>query len=706
MAGDKGLYTHSAMTGSLTCENGFSIQTDTNAGDAFYWKAYDTDGGSYTTFATLTAGTSPSLDFTNATINGSAPVGSDSPTFTTNVTLTGGGVWDADGMDLTTGNDYQINNVSVLSATALGSSVVSSSLASFGVVTSGTLSTGAVVGGVTLTLGSDASFDTYYRGATGVLTRLAPNTAATNKFYRMVGTGVAGQAPSWETLVAGDIPDLSATYQPLDDDLTTIAGLSSADSNFIVGSATGWVVESGATARTSLGLGALATLSTINNGYWSGTDLSVANGGTGASDTATARTNLGLAIGSDVQAYDADLSAIGALAKTDGNFIVGNGTTWVAESGATVRTSLGLGSLATLSTVNNAYWSGTDLSVGNGGTGASDAGTARTNLGVAIGSDVQAFSQNLADIAALTDPNDDRIIFWDDTAGAHVYLDLGTNLSITGTTLNASTSGISDVVDDTTPQLGGNLDVNGNSIVSASNGDIAIAPNGTGDFHVNTNDLYVDTSTGYVGVSTTAPLDKFVVGTNFSFGLDGSTSYISKGNVSVSSSNYFIGNDGLTTYINATGAIRLRQSNSDKAILKNGNWGVGTTNPTSILHIKDGHFTSEQTTAPTSTLTTTTLNDGGGSGAAITVTTGSTDMAGSFTVTAGNGTPGAGIAGQIVFNSAFTAAPKSVVFTSKDADGVDNQIYCSATSTTNFTISFNSALSASEAVEFYYIVIE
>jgi hypothetical protein len=41
-------------------------------------------------------------------------------------------------------------------------------------------------------------------------------------------------------------------------------------------------------------------------------------------------------------------------------------------------------------------------------------------------------------------------------------------------------AGISDVVADTTPQLGGNLDVNGNSIVSASNGNIVIAPNGTG----------------------------------------------------------------------------------------------------------------------------------------------------------------------------------------------------------------------------------
>ena len=45
------------------------------------------------------------------------------------------------------------------------------------------------------------------------------------------------------------------------------------------------------------------------------------------------------------QAYDADLSAIAGLAKADGNFIVGNGSAWVAESGATARTSLGLGNV-------------------------------------------------------------------------------------------------------------------------------------------------------------------------------------------------------------------------------------------------------------------------------------------------------------------------------------------------------------------------
>src|SRR5210317_505914 len=37
-----------------------------------------------------------------------------------------------------------------------------------------------------------------------------------------------------------------------------------------------------------------------------------------------------------------------------------------------------------------------------------------------------------------------------------------------------------DLVNDTTPQLGGDLDVNGNSIVSVSNGNITFTPDGTG----------------------------------------------------------------------------------------------------------------------------------------------------------------------------------------------------------------------------------
>ena len=119
----------------------------------------------------------------------------------------------------------------------------------------------------------------------------------------------------------------------------------------------------------------------------------IASGGTNAISASAARTSLGLAIGTNVQAYNAGLQDISGLAKTDGNFIVGDGSNWVAESGATVRTSLGLGSMAvqnsnavsisagtatltSMATVAATITGGTitgitDLAVADGGTGSS-----------------------------------------------------------------------------------------------------------------------------------------------------------------------------------------------------------------------------------------------------------------------------------------------------------------------------------------------
>ena len=94
--------------------------------------------------------------------------------------------------------------------------------------------------------------------------------------------------------------------------------------------------------------GKTLTSVTISSGTITGiTDLAIADGGTGASTAANARTNLGLAIGTDVQAYDPQLTDVAGLTPGDGNFIVGDGTNFITESGATARTSLGLGSIAT-----------------------------------------------------------------------------------------------------------------------------------------------------------------------------------------------------------------------------------------------------------------------------------------------------------------------------------------------------------------------
>ena len=71
--------------------------------------------------------------------------------------------------------------------------------------------------------------------------------------------------------------------------------------------------------------------------------LPISSGGTNATSASDARTNLGLAIGTDVQAFDQQLVDVAGLTPTDSNFIVGDGTNFITETGNTARTSLGIG---------------------------------------------------------------------------------------------------------------------------------------------------------------------------------------------------------------------------------------------------------------------------------------------------------------------------------------------------------------------------
>jgi hypothetical protein len=89
-------------------------------------------------------------------------------------------------------------------------------------------------------------------------------------------------------------------------------------------------------ARTALGLGTIATQAasnvTITGGSISGiTDIAIADGGTGASTVVQARTNLGLVLGSDVQPFSNNLTALAAV-TTHGFFVKDSAGTALTRS--------------------------------------------------------------------------------------------------------------------------------------------------------------------------------------------------------------------------------------------------------------------------------------------------------------------------------------------------------------------------------------
>ena len=108
-----------------------------------------------------------------------------------------------------------------------------------------------------------------------------------------------------------------------------------AGSDFTASSGTDIVLATGAAVNDIVDIIAYGAFSLANTYTQAAADakfIQAANNLSELTNAATARTNLGLAIGTNVQAYDADLAAIAALTPTNTYLITGNGTSWTSAA--------------------------------------------------------------------------------------------------------------------------------------------------------------------------------------------------------------------------------------------------------------------------------------------------------------------------------------------------------------------------------------
>ena len=186
-------------------------------------------------------------------------------------------------IDLNSGKEFKIAGTSVLSGSTLGSGVTGSSLTSVGTITSGTWN------GTTIAVANGGTGQTTYtdgqlligNSATSGLTK-ATLTAGSN-ITITEGNGSITIAASAGAPVAGD--GIDVTGSTISVDLKANGGL---------------VIES---TEVAVDLGASSITGT----------LAIGDGGTGATTASGARSTLGLEIGTNVQAYDPDLSTLSGM---------------------------------------------------------------------------------------------------------------------------------------------------------------------------------------------------------------------------------------------------------------------------------------------------------------------------------------------------------------------------------------------------------
>ena len=181
-----------------------------------------------------------------------------------------------------------------------------------------------------------------------------------------------------------------------------------------------------------------------------------------------------------------NLTSVGTLGTLTVDNVIINGTT-IGHTSDTDLITLASGSVTI---AGDLTISGDDLTMGTNTSGHILVADGTNFNPVAVG--------DLSEISSIA--NDDVFLAVDTSGGGLKKVARSTVVSGL-----ATSAALSNVVEDTTPQLGGDLDVNGNGLVSTSNGNITLTPNGTGVVRLDGN---VDILSGLIDLKNSGAVSK------------------------------------------------------------------------------------------------------------------------------------------------------------------------------------------------------
>jgi len=310
----------------------------------------------------------------------------------TGVTVSGAGVLQANGAITSDGAVTGATLAGTISTATQNSITSASSLATVGTITSGTWS-GVIDGSATMTLGSDATGDIYYRDASGFLERLAASTDG----YVLTATG-AGSIPAWEALASGGDfsgPGSSTNNAVIRFDGTggktgQNSGVTIDDSNNVTGFAT--LATSGAATLASLVCTAAGTF----GGGYGDTGATISTTGVGQFNGALTTDGVFTAASLDISG-DADIDGtLEADAITIGDTAIGSIYGVIAGSS----------SIATVGTIGTGTWEGDVIASAYLDADTAHLGTTQTFSGTKTFSAAVSLADGSASAPALTNTGD------------------------------------------------------------------------------------------------------------------------------------------------------------------------------------------------------------------------------------------------------------------------------------------------------------